>query len=119
MALLQHSALHLTTAPPRSLSSRRAGEHPKYLTPSEVLEILRRMWELNEPLLAYLYPTGGRQRGVGWGAGGGRAGDAGAKLRVRCEVCGLRAAGQLQHQPGLGHSPRHQGGEAGSHLTGT
>jgi len=34
-----------------------AGGTPKYLTPTEVREILRRMWELNEPILAYIYPT--------------------------------------------------------------
>ncbi|KAL4526208.1 hypothetical protein Ndes2437B_g07463 [Nannochloris sp. 'desiccata'] len=34
-----------------------SGDTPKYLTPTEVREILRRMWELNEPILAYIYPT--------------------------------------------------------------
>ncbi|EFN55686.1 hypothetical protein CHLNCDRAFT_133943 [Chlorella variabilis] len=34
-----------------------SGGHPTYLTPSEVKEVLRRMWELNEPILAYIYPT--------------------------------------------------------------
>lgn len=30
---------------------------PKYLTPTEVREIMRRLWELSEPILAYIYPT--------------------------------------------------------------
>lgn len=35
-----------------------ASANPKYLTPSEVREVMRRMWTLNEPILAYIYPTG-------------------------------------------------------------
>jgi DNA-directed RNA polymerase I subunit RPA1 len=34
-----------------------SSDTPKYLTPTEVREILRRMWEINEPILAYIYPT--------------------------------------------------------------
>ena len=30
---------------------------PKFLTPSEVRDIMRRMWKINEPMLAYIYPT--------------------------------------------------------------
>lgn len=30
---------------------------PKYLTPSEVQEIMRRLWQTSEPLLAYIYPA--------------------------------------------------------------
>lgn len=30
---------------------------PKFLTATEVREIMRRMWELNDPILAYIYPT--------------------------------------------------------------
>ncbi len=45
--------------PPRSLG----GANPKYLSPSEVKEVLRRMWELNEPILAFIYPTGGCRAG--------------------------------------------------------
>ena len=37
---------------------RLGGTNPKYLTPSEVREILRRMWDLNAPILAFIYPTG-------------------------------------------------------------
>ena len=36
----------------------RPSVNPKYLTPSEVREVMRRMWALNEPILAYIYPTG-------------------------------------------------------------
>jgi len=43
--------------PPAASVSVLSGDAPKYLTPSEVREILRRMWELNEPILAYIYPT--------------------------------------------------------------
>lgn len=46
-----------TTAAPRC---RAGGTNPKYLTPSEVREVLRRMWELNAPILAFIYPTGER-----------------------------------------------------------
>lgn len=35
------------------------GANPKYLTPSEVMEVMRRTWELNEPILAFIYPAGG------------------------------------------------------------
>jgi DNA-directed RNA polymerase I subunit RPA1 len=38
-------------------SSVLSGDTPKYLTPTEVREIIRRMWEINEPILAYIYPT--------------------------------------------------------------
>ena len=43
---------------PPCVNCRLGGAHPKYLTPSEVREVLRRMWELNEPILAFIYPTG-------------------------------------------------------------
>ncbi|PSC74762.1 beta and beta-prime subunits of DNA dependent RNA-polymerase [Micractinium conductrix] len=41
----------------RAMEAGLGGAHPKYLTPSEVREVLRRMWELNEPILAFIYPT--------------------------------------------------------------
>jgi hypothetical protein len=58
LAVAQRAA-HLCPAPCRSL----AAAHPKYLTPTEVREVLRRVWDLNEPILAYIYPTGEPGRG--------------------------------------------------------
>jgi len=48
--------LYLPSNPFRNPRSPSA--NPKYLTPSEVREVMRRMWALNEPILAYIYPTG-------------------------------------------------------------
>lgn len=52
-----------TRARPGPAPCRLGGQHPKYLTPSEVREVLRRMWALNAPILAYIYPTGARPPG--------------------------------------------------------
>lgn len=60
-----------------------ANENPKYLSPAEVKEIMRRMWELNEPLLQYIYPTdvARRQRRRGGSAhSAAAAGNATAKV---------------------------------------
>ena len=49
-----------TTTTAKIISSAAAalsGDTPKYLTPTEVKEILRRMWTINDPILAYIYPT--------------------------------------------------------------
>lgn len=49
--------------PPTSASVSNVDEthgsssNPKFLTPVEVKEIMKRMWDLNDPLLAYIYPT--------------------------------------------------------------
>lgn len=45
------------TPAPSAASAGLTGDNPTYLTPTEVREIMRRMWELSEPLLAYVYPT--------------------------------------------------------------
>jgi hypothetical protein len=52
----------LPPSPPGLAPCRLGGTNPKYLTPSEVREILRRMWDLNEPILAFIYPTGAQCR---------------------------------------------------------
>lgn len=49
-----------TAALEEAMGQGLSAASPKYLTPSEVREVLRRMWQLNEPILAYIYPTGGR-----------------------------------------------------------
>lgn len=60
-----------------------SGDTPKYLTPTEVREILRRVWDINEPILAYIYPTDvarrQRKRPGGTAVGSAAAGNATAR----------------------------------------
>jgi DNA-directed RNA polymerase I subunit RPA1 len=58
-----------------------SGDSPTYLTPTEVREVMRRFWELNEPLLAYVYPAdvARRQRRRAGPAGAAAAGNAAAR----------------------------------------
>ena len=71
-----------------SAAAELSGDTPKYLTPTEVREILRRVWDVNEAILAYIYPADVARR---------------QRKRPNSTVAGSAAAGNLAARRGQGY----------------
>ncbi|KAL4436828.1 hypothetical protein ABPG75_003967 [Micractinium tetrahymenae] len=77
----------------RAMEAGLGGANPKYLTPSEVREVLRRMWELSAPILAYIYPTDvarRQRRRTGSAAAGVAAGNSAGRMLAAAGTHGYR-----------------------------
>ncbi|KAI3425875.1 hypothetical protein D9Q98_007848 [Chlorella vulgaris] len=84
-AQLPASKARRTAVLESAVEASLGGANPKYLTPSEVMEVMRRTWELNEPILAFIYPADVARRQRRRGAAAAAAASAGNAAKRRCQ----------------------------------